>query len=284
MKNVLVIAVFFSFVSVSYGFVSVNVPLDHWSYAALDKLVSIGFIDSSLLGTKPFSRVEMARLIEEALEKRQESEETKRVVLSLLKRLKREFKEELIILGTLDGFSARSFIKPVEDIYFKCIYGDEEPDLENQRGDIFAEGSNYRFGFSSRMKFWNHIAFSFHPELKYQKEEEDWEKKGELIEGYGKLDVFNLEIEVGRDSLWWGPGYYGSMLMSNNAEPFDLVKISNSRPILLPWFFRYMGPFKATWFLTELEDEREIHEPNLTGFRLNFKPHPSLELGLSRTI
>ena len=285
MKGILFAVFFFFLVSASYGSVSVNVPLNHWSYAALDKLVSMGFVDSSLLGTKPFSRLEMGRLIGEALEKRTEDdEEADGIVVSLLKRLRSEFQEELSTLGILDGTPVKSFIKPVEDLYFKYVYGDEEPDLENQRGDIFAEGSNYRVGFSSRMKFWDHVAFYINPEFRYQEEDGDWDEDVKIVEGYSKLDIMNLEIEVGRDSLWWGPGYHGSMLMSNNAEPFDLVKISNSRPILLPWLFRHMGPFNATLFLTELEDEREIPEAKLTGMRLNFKPYPLLELGLSRTI
>ncbi len=72
--------------------------------------------------------------------------------------------------------------------------------------------------------------------------------------------------------------------MSNNAEPFKMVKLSNPRPIKLPWIFRSLGPFKAVWFLTELEEDRTIPEARLTGMRVNFKPHPAFELGLSRAI
>ena len=99
-----------------------------------------------------------------------------------------------------------------------------------------------------------------------------------------KINIKNLEIEIGRDSQWWGPGYHGSLLLSNNAEPFDMVKISNPRPVLLPWIFRFLGPFRIMAFYTELEDERAVPEPKLFGMRLNFKPHPNLELGFSRSI
>jgi len=50
-----------------------------------------------------------------------------------------------------------------------------------------------------------------------------------------KAEAFNLELEVGRDSLWWGPGYNGALLMTNNARPFDLVKLSNAYPYRIPW-------------------------------------------------
>jgi hypothetical protein len=69
--------------------------------------------------------------------------------------------------------------------------------------------------------------------------------------------------------------------MTNNAEPFDMLKISNPRPILLPWIFRYLGPFKVAFVLSKLEKDRPIPEPYLYGLRLNIKPLPTLELGLS---
>jgi len=39
------------------GAVSTNVPLDHWSYGAIEKLADYGLIDSAMPGTKPFSRI-----------------------------------------------------------------------------------------------------------------------------------------------------------------------------------------------------------------------------------
>jgi hypothetical protein len=44
---------------------------------------------------------------------------------------------------------------------------------------------------------------------------------------------------------------------------------------------RYFGPFKATLLLSKLEDDRPILDPYLYGLRLNIKPIPSLELGVS---
>jgi hypothetical protein len=36
--------------------------------------------------------------------------------------------------------------------------------------------------------------------------------------------------------------------------------------------------------LTQLEEDRPIPRPNLTGLRIEFKPHPAVELGLSRVM
>ena len=264
------------------AFVSSNVPLGHWAYAAIDKLVGQALIDSAMITTKPFSRLEMARLIAEADEKAQQRNEKNQIILAILDRLRKEFKAELITMGVGDGEIHESFIKPIEDPYVKYVFADNKPDLENQRGDVFDKHSNYRLGFASRMKFFDKIAFYLHPE--YVDSSTDPDRDIELIEGYGKSTLGSLEFELGKDSLWWGPAYHGSMLMSNNTEPFKMLKVSNPHPMQLPWIFRRLGPFKAVWFLTKLENDRTIPGAKLTGMRLNFKPLPTFEMGVSRTM
>jgi hypothetical protein len=271
----------------SSAFVSTNVPLGHWSYDAVDRLIGHGLIDSAMMTTKPVSRLEMARHIAEAAEKAQQLNEQNEIILAILDRLKNEFKVELIALGELDGELIQSSFKPIEDPYVKYVLAENTPDLENQRGDVFRKHSNYRAGFASRMMFSDVAAFYVHPE--FVDSSSDAGGDIDLIECYGKLAIpapagTNLELELGKDSLWWGPGYEGSMLMSNNAEPFKMVKMSTPNPMQLPWLLRRFGPFKAVWFLTELEEDRTVAKPKLTGLRLNFKPHPAVEVGLSRAI
>jgi hypothetical protein len=107
----------------------------------------------------------------------------------------------------------------------------------------------------------------------------------QLHKGYVKLNVFNFEVEVGRDSLWWGPGYHAALLMSNNAPPMDMIKLSNPEPVLLPWIFSYLGPVQFNLIFSQLNDERtgnELANPFYYGFRLGIKPHPFLELGVTQ--
>jgi hypothetical protein len=264
------------------AFVSTNVPLDHWSYDAIDKLIGEGLIDGSMMTTKPVSRFEMARHIAEADEKFQRLNSSNEIIAGILERLKKEFEPELATTGAVDGKPVLDFAKPVENPYLKYAYAKSLPDIENSRGDNLDKHSNLRAGFESTAQLFDITAFYAHIEYPWSSENES--QNVELIEGYGKLMLSRCEIEVGKDSMWWGPGYHGSMLMSNNAEPFQMIKISNPTPVSLPWIFKALGPFKIVWFLTQLEDDRPVPEPLLTGMRLNFKPHPAVELGLSRTM
>ncbi len=261
--------------------VSTNVPLDHWSYNAVEKLANYGFIDSSMLTIKPLSRIEMARHIGRAMYTLEHTKGSPEILESILERLKKEFREELIFIGILDAPYSDSSLKPIEDPYVGYLYAQDGPDLENRRGDVFRQGSNYRAGFASRARLLDTAAFYLHPEYVDSTQNDG---NVDLIEAYGKVMVGSLEIEAGKDSLWWGPGHHGSIIMSNNAQPFTLLKVTNPQPLQLPWIFRYVGPFKGQWFLAQLEEDRDIPEAKLTGLRLNIKPLPTFELGVSRVI
>jgi len=263
------------------GSVSTNVPLNHWSYAAIDKLIGACLIDSAMPGTRPFSRLEMARLIYEAGEKATLQGEKNRIILALLDRLQQEFRCDLDLAGPSRMGRSEDYIKPIEDPYLRLVYGKESFDLENQSGDRFGKGGNTRLGLAARMNVFDTLAFYVHPEYRNSS---DADSGFEAIEAYGKMAIGRFEVEVGKDSLWWGPGYHASMMMSNNAENFTMLKVSNPEPILLPWIFRGLGPLKAVYFLTQLEENRDHPNAKLAGLRMSIKPHPNIELGASRTM
>ena len=48
-----------------------NVPLNHWSYDAIDRLVAQGIIKNGFIYTRPYTRYEMAKLIIQALAARE---------------------------------------------------------------------------------------------------------------------------------------------------------------------------------------------------------------------
>ena len=113
MRKTLTITLLLPLACLSTAFVSTNVPLNHWSYPAIEKLVGQGLIDSAMTTTKPFSRLEMARLIAEADEQAQLQDQNNPIILSIINRLKKEFDAELNTNGSSDGQHLENFIKPV---------------------------------------------------------------------------------------------------------------------------------------------------------------------------
>ena len=53
------------------------------------------------------------------------------------------------------------------------------------------------------------------------------------------LDSWNFSF--GKQDLWWSPNYGSSFLLSNNAEPMYMFRLSRVKPFILPWIFRYIG-------------------------------------------
>lgn len=265
---------------------SVNVNVDSWVYPALERLASFGLIESGLMNTRPLTRTEVARLTGEAMglmAERKPGYEVDGLTLYLLKRLKKEFSDELSNIGMIGDVKVKTFIKPIDEMKIGYHLLDGNYTIYNNDGIRYGDNHNASMEISGHSEFFNTISLYYQPIFEYNQNLDNNEKTGfDLKKGYAKLGLSNIEFEIGRDSMWWGSGYHGSLLMTNNAEPFDILKIANPRPILLPWIFRYLGPFKATFILSKLEKDRRIPEPYLYGLRLNIKPLPTLELGMSQ--
>jgi hypothetical protein len=246
------------------------IPVEDEVYQLLYRLEAEGVIESDLLTTRPLSRKEIVRLINEAERK---SKDRSIFIQTLIGSLKERFRDEMTDV---------KFIKPLESPYLEYAYSDSK-DLTlnyNNNGYIFDKGSNIRAGFVSRAELgW--LSFYFNPEIRYS--ENDTALK--LKRGYGVAQILGLDILIGKDSQWWGPGYHGGILLTNNTVPMTMLRLTNPEPVLLPWILRYIGPLRFAIFVTRLEKERQdVAEPYLWGMRLNFKPHPYIEFGLSRTI
>ncbi len=252
-----------------YALASTYLPVGDEAYNILHRLEAEGIIESGLLTTKPLSIKEIQRLIHEA---ERNSQDKDVFIQGLVKSLKERFRDE--------GRDI-SFIKPFDFFYTGYVYTDSDIQALNYNndGDLYEKGSNVRVGFSSRAELgW--LSFYINPELRYSEADTDAIMK----RGYGVMSLLGLDLQIGKDSQWWGPGYHGAILLSNNAEPLTMVKLTNPNPVLLPWVFKYLGPFRFAVFVTRLEkDRKDIPEPYLWGMRLNFKPHPYLEIGLQRT-
>ena len=110
-----------------------------------------------------------------------------------------------------------------------------------------------------------------------------------LDESYIASSLGNWKFTVGMQSRWWGPGWDGSLILSNNARPIPSLSLENvtSGPFenkFLKKYFSWLGPNKLHMFIGKLESDRGIPNAKLIGTRFTFRPLKSLEVGLHRTI
>lgn len=94
----------------------------------------------------------------------------------------------------------------------------------------------------------------------------------------------NWSIAASTQQRWWGPGWDGSLILGNNARPipsvtFDRVFTDAFETKWLSW----LGPWDLSLMFGILEHERVVPDAQFWGMRVNFRPIPSLEIGLSRS-
>lgn len=267
------------------------VPLESWVYPALDKLTGFGLIQTSMQGDRPFSRAEAARQIIEAVESGQEYS-VPSIGQELVARLKQEFRQEIREQRDGAGY-AESYFKPIREMRLDYVFRDGADSsypgtnahqfalLSNRDGLDYGENHNIEVSLSGDARWGRWLLVDWRPLLRAQ---EDDNASIRLHQGNVTLGLGPMELSVGRQSLWWGQGRNGSLVLTNNADPFDMVRLTNPSPVILPWIFKYLGGLRFDLFAARFDDDRDVADPYFGGMRIGIKPTSWLEFGLCRTV
>lgn len=293
------------FTGKAFCYSSPDIPVGHWSYRAVEKLIIAGFSSVSGTNTLPMTRTQMAYKIKEAMDNIEEDKLPSYLCLdreyidylqTILYKLINEFRRELVMIGVTNVESPRpsgtsysgdvtsyNLVYPVEaENRFVSVQGRKDLLLENENGLRLEQGYNLRTrasGWLNLNKNFLGLTVSARPELRVT------ESHTTLFfdEAAAKFSVFNIEVSLAKSAMWWGPGYEGSMLLSNNAKPLDVIKIRSIEGFHLPWEFKHLGLFGINFFISRLEKDRNVPEPNFAGLRLEWAPLPYLTVTANRT-
>jgi membrane-associated phospholipid phosphatase len=270
------------------------VPLDSWVYPAMERLVAQGYIQSGHLGMRPWTRMECARLLEEAGEKVQnDSSEDGNIPQKIYADLAREFNDENARLSGAANLGAS-----VDSIYtrFTGISGAPLRDgfhfgqtIINDYGRPYGEGFNNVTGFTSHavagpLSFYARGEYQHSPSVPGVPTQAaqviqtvdglraaplgttvSAVNKMNLLEGYVGLQLVNWQLTFGKQALWWGADQSGPMLFSTNAEPIPMLRINRVTPVTLPGIFGRLGPIRVEYFLGRVSGQHWVFSSN-TGF------------------
>jgi hypothetical protein len=158
------------------------------------------------------------------------------------------------------------------------------PLLENNEGTIYNRGHNGEFRFAMEAFLTSRIAMEAEPVLLNSPDNRDGGRSTRLFlnKGYVKLGGGEVELEVGRDANWFGPGYRGALSLTNNAKNFDFVKLSSPEPVDVKWIKRYLGDFKYSLIFSRFDETGtggERREPYFLAMKIAVKPKPWFEIG-----
>lgn len=285
--------------------VSTNLALDDPDYALLDKLVQSNVTFANALTIKPITRIRAARLIAEAIEQRRTELETAQrqdpFLDEILEHLAGRFKRELQQIGFL--YKPRRFppffAVPLAEFKLDTVFSYNQFVLRDSSGltpnlqgvfrlnEGFAHGDDFtmRLRTASWATLWDHYAAYVEPAFIVRSDPIIGDTfEYDIYKGYLKASYVNLEVEFGRDSLWWGPASQGDLILSNNAPPFDLVKLSTPSPFRLPGAFQALGEWQMAYFVARLEADRHIPHALVSGLRFTLQPAPYLTLGFTNAL
>jgi len=98
------------------------------------------------------------------------------------------------------------------------------------------------------------------------------------------VDMGNTTLAISTMDRWWGPGWDGSLILSNNARPMPAITFGRNRTHAFETkWLSWLGPWDLETMMGQMEKDREIPNTLFFGMRFTFRPLQSLEIGLSRT-
>ena len=283
---------------------SVNLPLHHWAYEAIERLTSLGIIDRAMVVSKPYSRKQAAKYVARAIERIRADEiradGREALAEPLLERLMVEFRPELMDLGAIarkrseTSQTVRYGARLQTEVDAFSIGGGQNVRLrENRGGEYYANGVQNQTDVRGWLEVGDWAAVMVQPKFISNV---DALSRGPTVgpltslndqyvylrEASLKLTMWNVALEFGRGTQWWGPGYHGSLLLTDHAFPLDMVKLGSDESFQLPWVFSKLGDWKVNTFLARLEGQQTFSHEKIFGLRISYLPTSWLELGLTR--
>jgi hypothetical protein len=199
----------------------------------------------------------------------------------------RSYDRQVFVRGGQNAFGfIGGKLRPDSDAGVAAQSGTEgTPLLENNEGVIYHRGNNVELRWVVEGFVTSKVSLEMEPILLNRPGNSGEGRSTQLAlqKGYVKLGGGGLELEVGRDENWFGPGYRGATTLTDNARNLDLIKLSSPEPLDVAWVKCYLGEFKYSLIFSRLDETgtgENLREPYFFGIKLALKPRPWFEVGI----
>lgn len=298
---------------------SAYIPMDSWVYPQMMRLYSMGFLDTTFISMRPWTR----RSALHALQKSQldivnsDNEEAQGILDSLLG----EFEDEVpsgnvnrgVIYGIHSAYTRFTGIGgPVlRDSYHlgQTIVNDYGRPYESGLNNITGfstlneagrfslylrgeyqhapSGSGYSYNLSSMLAQLDR-AYPYAPPNRPQDTIPEGplasQNQFRLVEASLSFHLLGHEISGGKNDAWLGPGMGGALAWSNNAENIYSFRINRVEPMYIPLVSKLLGPVRYDFFYGSLKGHTSPNSPYAHAEMFSFRPTKNFELGFQRTI
>ena len=263
------------------------VPIDSWIYPVFDRLAALGYLKTDMSGMRPWTRMECARLLQEADDRLRADEPGSSQAGTLYDSLAKEFAQETSLLEGGNNLQLR-----LESVYSRATGISGQPlrdgfdfgqTIVDDYGRPYAEGFSTISGFSGWASAGSFFAYA---RGEYQTAPSapslppaalqaisNMEQlpatpaslpthrvsRFDALEIYAGMQLGSWQITFGKQEQWWGADQDGAMLFSNNAEPIMMFQVNRVTPFTLPGFLSHIGPVRSEFFVGRLGGQNWVY-------------------------
>lgn len=269
--------------------VSPNVQLSSYVYDYMEKLDGLGYLPDMRIGAKPYDRLQMAKWLVKIEAAVARDAAAPAYAKGMVKELRQEFAAELQMLnGSSQVPSVEMKELNLQAVHYKgdtlqTNSGNYQPRYQplniNNNGYDYGRNLNGVLTMKAEGYLSGHTVFSVTPRVAYSTDD----SAVSLESAYIKTHINNVAIQVGKNEMWWGQGYRGSLGLTNNAAPQTALYLSAVNPAKPKGFFKFLGEVHPSFFYSVLDgDRKDVPHPSLVGKRTDFIPSPNFTFALSK--
>ena len=264
-------------------------------YADIERLAELGALDSVVIGQRPYSRREIARIARVArarLDKLVGNFENGTAYADgLLKRLERfsdaaDAGENGPVVSLIDGASLsytstdadrRGFVSPGTRLTEATI----DPLAERRLGRPAVRGNTSVLEISHRVEPTRWLALQARERVEYRSPNDTTIKRttGEVLLASARARYRNVALTIGRQQFTWGQGAGDGLFLASNAPALDEIVLAGDHPFVLPGLLRLLGPAQATLIVADLGPSVVRSHSKLLAYKVSLQPGSAVELG-----
>lgn len=298
---------------------STYVPMDSWIYPALDRLHSLGYLDSAFMGVRPWTRLAIAHMLERSadrIDSDTSNDEARSIYMAVLNEVQPDV-DNATEMGHphLELDSVYTQMRGISGTPLRDSFHLGQTIVDDY-GRPYEGGFNNYTGFSARMEAgrfslyyrgeYQHApsATGYSPALSQYLSNtidlipfsvdphQDTIPAGPIasvnyarvMEATLSYHLLGHEVSFGKTDHWMGPDQGASMLWGNNAENIYQFQIDRVEPLRIPGVSRLTGPFRYEFFVGSLKGHAYPNDPWVHVEKISFKPTRNLEFGFDRMV
>lgn len=277
------------------------VPTSDLVYTDIDRLAELGVLDSAIIGQRPYSRREIARIARVARDRmdggrtgkrKSFSEAVSGYAESLLNRIERVGRDAddrpisepevalvdgVMLTASSTDAARRAFASPGTRLTEATM----EPLARRRLGRPADKGQQLSLELAQRVEPTSWLAIQARERIEARWPDDTLlsSTTGELLLASARARYKNVALTVGRQQFTWAQRDGDGLFLASDAPALDQVSLTNDRPYVLPSLLRLLGPVQGTLVLADLGKSVVRSHSKLVAYKVSVQPTNSVELG-----